>query len=158
MRAVFDATWQRLDATERDVFAQLAVFRGGCTRVAAQTITGASLRQLHALAGKSLLQHHPERDRSMTHELLRQYAAERLAADPDKERAARERHAAYYLGALAGHGPDLKGARQREALDAIEAESENMRAAWTWATGQRRADLLAPALEPLGWFYKWRGR
>jgi predicted ATPase/class 3 adenylate cyclase len=158
MHAVFDATWQRLDATERDVFAQLAVFRGGCTRVAAQVITGATLRQLHALVGKSLLQYHPERDRHMTHELLRQYAAERLAADPDKERAARERHAAYYLGALAGHGSDLKGARQREALDAIEAESENVRAAWAWATGQRRADLLAPALEPLGWFYKWRGR
>jgi predicted ATPase/transcriptional regulator with XRE-family HTH domain len=158
MRAVFDATWQRLDATERDVFAQLAVFRGGCTRVAAQAITGATLRQLHALVGKSLLQHHPERDRYLTHELLRQYAAEQLSADPHKERAAREQHAAYYLGALAGHGSDLKGARQREALDAIEAESENVRAAWAWATGQRRTDLLAPALEPLGWFYKWRGR
>jgi predicted ATPase/class 3 adenylate cyclase len=158
MRAVFDATWQRLDATERDVFAQLAVFRGGSTRAAAQAITGATLRQLHAMVGKSLLQHHPERDRHITHELLRQYAAERLAADPDKERAARERHAAYYLGALARRGSDLKGARQRGALDAIEAESENVRVAWAWAIGQQRIDLLTRALEPLGWFYKWRGR
>jgi len=158
MRAIFDATWERLDASERDLFAQLAVFRGGCTRAAAQAITGATLRQLQALVGKSLLQHHPERDRYMTHELLRQYAAERLAADLDKERAARERHATHYLGTLAGYDSALKGARQPEALDAIEAESENIRAAWVWTIGQRRADLLAPALEPLGLFYKWRGR
>jgi tetratricopeptide (TPR) repeat protein len=56
------------------------------------------------------------------------------------------------------HTADLKGARQREALDAIEADRENVWAAWGWAVRQRRVDLLKSALEPLGLFYKWRGR
>jgi predicted ATPase/class 3 adenylate cyclase/tetratricopeptide (TPR) repeat protein len=158
LRAVFGATWQRLSAPERAVFARLAVFRGGCTRQALQTIAGASLRQMHMLIAASLVQHQPERERYALHELLRQYAAERLADDAGEEQAAHERHAAYYLGMLAEHAADLKGARQREALDAIGLDRENIWAAWGWAVGQRHVDLLKGALEPLGLFYKWRGR
>jgi predicted ATPase/transcriptional regulator with XRE-family HTH domain len=158
MRAVFDATWQRLDEAERDVFARLAVFRGGCTRPAAQAVAGATLRQLHTLVGKSVLRYRPEDERYVIHELLRQYAAERLAADPAHERATREQHAAHYLDAIGQRAADLTGARQREALDAIEADGENVRVAWAWATAHRRLDLLAEALEPLALFYQWRGR
>jgi predicted ATPase/class 3 adenylate cyclase/tetratricopeptide (TPR) repeat protein len=158
MRAIFDTTWQRLDAVDGSVFARLAVFRGGCTRGAVQAITGATLRQLHRFVGRSLLQYDPTRDRYSIHELLRQYAAEQLAADPDQVQAARDRHAAYYLTALAARERDLTGARQIEALSEIERDSENVRAAWEWAVMHRQESLLAPAAGCLSMFYEWQGR
>jgi predicted ATPase/class 3 adenylate cyclase len=158
MRAIFDATWQRLDTVEGTVFARLAVFRGGCTRRAVQAITGATLRQLHRFVGRALLQYDPTRDRYSIHELLRQYTAEQLASDPGQEQAAHDQHATYYLSALAARERDLTGARQVEALSEIERDSENVRAAWHWAVMHGQEALLAPAAGCLSLFYEWQGR
>ena len=49
IRAVFDASWQRLSPIEKDVFAQLSVFRGGFTRMAAKEVTRTTLRALAPL-------------------------------------------------------------------------------------------------------------
>ncbi|UCC75796.1 MAG: GNAT family N-acetyltransferase, partial [Anaerolineales bacterium] len=78
MRAVFDHSWRLLSEREREVFQRLSVFRGGFTRQAARQVAGASLRQLRALVEKSLLQRDPQ-GRYGVHDLLRQYAAQRLA-------------------------------------------------------------------------------
>jgi predicted ATPase len=158
MRAIFDTTWQRLDAVDSSAFVRLAVFRGGCTRGAVQAITGATLRQLHRFVGRPLLQYDPTRDRYSIHELLRQYAAGQLAADPAEEQAAPDQHAAYYLRALAARERDLAGARQVEALSEIERDSENVRAAWEWAVIHAQNQLLAPAAGCLSLFYEWQGR
>jgi hypothetical protein len=61
---------------------QVAVFQGGCTRLALQAVTGASLAQIQALIMKALLRYEQEGGRYTVHELLRQYAAERLADEP----------------------------------------------------------------------------
>jgi len=158
MRAVFDATWQRLGAAEQAVFARFSVLRGGGTRGAVQAVIGATLPQLHALVGASLLYYDTRRDRYTVHELLRQYAAEKLAADTADEATARDRHAAYYCGLLHELKADLQGGRQREALAAIEADGENARAAWEWAAQRQNVALLDQASESLGHFYEWQGR
>ncbi len=158
IRAVFDASWQRLTATEQKVFSQLSVFRGGFTRRAAQEITGASLRLLGTLSDKSLLQYDQDRDRHQIHELLRQYGAEKLSAESPGEAAVRDRHSAYYCAALRQREDDLKGARQQAALDEIEADSENVRAAWHWAIQHEDTAQLALAMNALGMFYEWQGR
>jgi tetratricopeptide (TPR) repeat protein len=158
VRAVCDATWARLMSQEQAVFAQVAIFRGGGTRRALQAVTGASLGQLHALVGKALLRYDPERERYAVHELLRQYAEERLGHDPAAGQVAHARHATYYLEALAARQIELKGAGQRAALDWIGREIENVHAAWGWAVAEGRADLLAPAAISLGCFLEWQGR
>jgi predicted ATPase/transcriptional regulator with XRE-family HTH domain len=158
MRAVFDATWQRLGAAEQAVFARFSVLRGGGTRGAVQAVIGATLPQLHALVGASLLYYDTRRDRYTVHELLRQYAAEKLAADTADEATARDRHAAYYCGLLHELKADLQGGRQREALAAIEADGENARAAWEWAAQRQNVALLDQAIDSLGHFYEWQGR
>jgi len=158
MRAVFDATWQRMGAAEQAVFARFSVLRGGGTRGAVQAVTGATLPQLHALVGASLLYYDTRRDRYTVHELLRQYAAEKLAADPEDERATRDRHAANFCGLLRDLKADLQGARQREALLAIEADGENARAAWEWAAQRQNVALIDQAIDSLGHFYEWQGR
>lgn len=75
IRAVFDGSWKQLRPKEQQILPQFAVFRGGFTRQAAQTITGASLHSLSKLVNKSLLQYDAARQRYQIHELLRQYLA-----------------------------------------------------------------------------------
>src|SRR5262249_8775545 len=77
MRAVFDQSWQLLSAAERQVLTRLSVFRGGFKLEAAEQVAGASLSIVAGLVDKSLVQMSRD-DRYNLHELLRQYAADKL--------------------------------------------------------------------------------
>jgi DNA-binding SARP family transcriptional activator/predicted ATPase len=164
MRAVFDASWQRLAPAERRVFTQLSVFRGGFTRAAAEPVamerleTARFLRLFSTLIGKSFIQYHQEHDRYQIHELLRQFGAEKLAEDAVQEARIRDRHSAYYAAALERWAGTLKGPQQRVALAESEAESENARAAWRWAAAHGQVERMDQALEGLCLFYARRTR
>ena len=99
LRAVVDWSWQLLTGQERLVLARLSVLRGGFDLDAAAAVAGATLPLLGALVDQSLVGV-GEDGRYGMHELLRKYAAERLAADAAVERATRERHAAYFASLL----------------------------------------------------------
>ena len=77
VRAAFDTSWNRLSSAEQDSFMKLAVFRGGFTRQAALAVTGADLHRLRRFADISLIDTVGP-DRYAIHELLRQFAAEKL--------------------------------------------------------------------------------
>lgn len=79
LRAAFDYSWRLLGAAEQRDFRRLAVFRGGFDRAAASGIAGVRPAGLVALVDKSLLRV-VDTGRYVLHELLRQFAAERLAA------------------------------------------------------------------------------
>jgi predicted ATPase len=157
MQVIIDPTWERLSQTEQETFAALSVFRGGFTLEAAAAVAGANLRTLLSLVNKSLLGFNRRRDRYDVHELLRQYAAEKLATNPDGEVAVRIRHSAYDCTALGEWEADLKSARQGTAVAEIEADYENVRVAWMRAV--EGADLhenlgnLALAVNGLGEFH-----
>ena len=156
MRAVFDHSWRLLTTQERAVFQTLSVFRGGFTREAAQQVTGASLRQLMALANKSLLQR-TSTGRYELHELLRQYAVEKLKTSEEVD-AARNAHSVYYAEFLHQREADLTGRRQLEALDEIEVDFENVRAAWNWALKQKNYTAIGQSMGGLSWFCAYRSR
>jgi predicted ATPase/pimeloyl-ACP methyl ester carboxylesterase len=154
LRAVLEQTWERLTQEERDVLRQLSVFRGGCTREAAETVIGASVAALSSLMGRALLRR--VRDgRYELHELIRQFAAEQL--QPGDQEAAQERHSAYYTTLLEQRIADLKGGRQKEALDEIAADIDNVRAAWGCAVARRGASALERAAQALWLFCEYRG-
>ncbi len=156
LRVVFDHSWRLLTEQEREVFQGLSVFRGGFTRPAAQEVTGASLRTLMALANKSLLQRTSTGQYGM-HELLRQYAAEKLEISGEIN-AARDAHSAYYAEFLHQREADLEGRRQLEAIEEIEADFENARAAWNWALKQKNYAAIGQLLSSLSWFCTYRSR
>ncbi len=168
MRALFDHSWNLLTEREQAVMQALSVFRGGFTREAAQQVTGASLRELRSLVEKSLLHRDPT-GRYGIHELLRQYAAdvvrradklrraEKLAEVPAEEHSIRNAHAAYYATFLASREAPLRGMEQRQVLDEIRAEVDNIRAAWDWAVTQGRFDEIERSLATLARFYRIRG-
>ena len=157
MRAVFDHSWDLLAARERQVLAGLSVFRGSFTLEAARQVAGASLRELRALMDRSLLQR-AAAGRYATHELLRQYAAERLEGAPTAAQAARDRHSAYFAAALERWWADLQGSRHQAALGEMGAEVGNLRTAWNSAVERGQLAQLDQAMEGLCYFYKWLGR
>jgi len=153
LHAVFDQTWARLEEEERAVLARLSVFRGSFCREAAEQVAGATLPVLLALVVKSLLRRRPD-GRYQIHELLRQYAERRLASSGEAWAHVTNRHGVYYIELLHDRFDDLMGARQREAALELEAERENLRAAWGWALDRRSVTGIDRAGQALNLFYQ----
>ena len=133
MRAVFDYSWEMLGEEERKLFSQLSLFRGGFTRDAARAVAGASPRDLARLSNKSFLVANPDTGRFVVHELLRQYGEETLTGDQALCDETIAKHADFYIGRLDEAGDLIYGGKQREALTLIEADLDNVRAAWNAA-------------------------
>jgi predicted ATPase len=132
LRAVFDHSWQLLTAGEQQALRNLAVFRGGWDAAAAEQIAGAPLPVLLSLVDKSLLRSIAA-ERFDIHEVLRQYAAEKLGAAPRDCAAVQRRHAAYYLELAESAEEGLRGGEQAWWLARLEQEHDNLRAALRWA-------------------------
>ena len=157
LRAAFDQSWRLLSDDERRVFLRLSVFRGTFARDAAAAVAGAGLAELHGLVSKSLVRR-ADVGRFELHELLRQYAAERLTADEIELADARESHARFYVGMLGARADALLGERMMEARDELRVEIDNLRAAAEWAVaqwseGDARAALYA--LDLFFWAHSW---
>lgn len=156
LRAVFDHSWLLLSEPEQAVMRQLAVFRGGFEREAAEAVTGASLTLLAALVDKSLLQA-CSGGRYQMHPLLQQYAETRLRQVPTECEQARDRHCHLYLDLLRQQDAPMKSSGFREAQQAIRADLDNVRAAWRWALEREAIEQLRPALLSLFFFYSDAG-
>ncbi len=157
IRAVFDATFERLDSAEKEIIAQLSIFRGGFTRKAAHTVTGASFRQLAQLNNKSLISYRRRLDRYEIHELWRQYGAERLRADAASQHAARDRHSAFYCHFLEQHSEKWHTKEQLQTLAAVTRDLENSRRALRWALQQEDWQRILAAMDSWGWYREWQG-
>ena len=153
LRAAFDQSWRLLSSEQQAVLAQLSVLRGDFAREAAAAVSGADLRLLSELVSKSLVRR-SDFGRYELHELLRQYAAEKLAAESSDElAAARERHARHYLGALAEHRPALVSEGVVQARDELRRELDNMRVAAEWAVTTWAEDDARGVLAGLNEFF-----
>src|SRR5262249_28602317 len=90
------------------------------------------------------------------HELLRQYGEAQLEASGHKD-SARDAHSAYFTDFLRAREPDIKGRRQVGALDEIEADLDNIRAAWNRAIEQKNSDAVDRAMDGLVLYLTIRG-
>ena len=156
VRAVFEAAWARLDEDTRRAFRWLSVFRGGCTREAAQAVTGASVATLAALVDRALLWRSPQTGRYDIHELLRQYAEGELESAGESD-AARQAHQDYYAKLSREWGIALTAGKEAEALTTLDADFDNIRQALARATARGIANEIEPFTN-LGWHYDIRSR
>lgn len=156
MRAAFDHSWKLLSADEQSVLSQLSVFQGGFTREAGDQITGATLSILASLITKSLIQRTGE-TRYDLHELIRQYAADRLSKHRQLQKKAQERHAHYYMLYFCNRDMDLRSFAQQKAIAELSVEMDNFRAAWNWCIDHGDFDLLEETLRALETFFDTRG-
>lgn len=136
MRVVIDQSWACLGDDERRALRRASVFCGGFDSAAAAAVLGQGGRNatsgaveqiLLTLIDKSLLRSDGAGRFSM-HELIRKYAAERLAAAGD-EGEARRRHSRYYGGWTAAVEAQA-GPHQAASLQRLTPELDNLRAAW----------------------------
>lgn len=156
IRAVFQTSWSLLNPNERKIFQALAVFQGGFSRQAALEIANASLTDLLHLADKSLLTR-TGLDRYTLHELIRQYTLDQLNLDAQNATFIHGKHSSYYLGLLQENGMKLTGVGQKQALDQLFGDIENIRAAWLWALEVGDFESIASSLDGFTWYLFFGG-
>lgn len=154
MRAVYNHSWRLLFEEERRIFERLSVFRGGFTREAAAQVEGATLETLASLVDKSFIRQ-DRTGRYDIHELLRQYGAEQLEKSKGTQAAA-NRHLTFYAAYVKCCESELKGKKQLDALNKIEADFENIRTAWLHGVAQHEYALIDSMIETLFWFAEMR--
>jgi predicted ATPase/class 3 adenylate cyclase len=129
LRATIEWSYELLDQPEKDLFARLSVFAGGCTFDAAEEIVGADVETLQSLVGKSLVRRTGRRFWML--ETIAELARERLEASPEANEIG-HRHAAYFLTLAEKAEPFLKGAEQAEWLQRLEDDHDNLRTSLDW--------------------------
>ena len=158
MHAVFDHSWRLLDADERNLLRQLAVFRGGCTLAAAAAVAGASPADLESLVDKSWLR--VQEHRFTLHELMRQYCAEKLRQEHElmtgeTAENVHRRHCLYFAGMTGAEEQALNW--QREPMNLFSADFGNLEAAWLWALAQGELAATRQMIMSLFYFAEMTG-
>lgn len=156
LRAVFEHSWRLLTGAQQLVYRDLSVFRGGFSPRAALAVAGVERATLDALVDQSLL-HQETPARYGYHELLRQYAGEKLAADREASDRVRGAHGRYYMAALGRLDPSQPQDPTVPALDETARELDNVRAAWGWAVTALDLPALRRGLPGLAEYYLLKG-
>lgn len=155
LRALFDSSWEQLEPTEQILLQNLSIFWSGFELDAAEIVARATLLDLDVLVQKSMLRQ-TFTGRYEMHQLLRQYATEKLQESGKQYEAAQNRHCAYYATFLQQQEQYLVWGKQTTALTEIEVDIENIRAAWRWAIDNSKLAELEQAKEGMFRFYKLR--
>lgn len=143
IRAVFEYSWRLLTGDEQRAFARLSLFRGGLTRDAALAVAGASLTMLSSLVDKSLVKR-TAAGRYRLHELLRQFAAEKLADGQTSNAllSLQQQHATYYLEHYRTRAKLLNAAGAQLVVDELRNDLDNLRQALRFAASRNHVALL----------------
>ncbi len=167
LRTLRDAvawSYDLLPQSEQMLFRRLAVFAGGFTLDAAETVAGretpAVLDGIASLVDKSLIRRLDSGDDAEVRlgmlETVLAYARECLAASGD-EPDARKRHAEWACALVETAEPHLVGPDQDQWLDRLDAERDNLRAALGWACESGEAELAQRLAGGLWRFWVTRG-
>jgi len=117
-------SYDLLDEDEKQLFARLSVFAGGCTPEAAEEVCDGDLDLLASLVDKSLLRQSNGRFWMLA--TIREYALERLVERGERPDL-RKRHAAYFAELARRAEEELSGPEAARWLPALEEELDNVR-------------------------------
>lgn len=143
LRAVFEDAQRMLPPDAQIYFRRLSVFPASFSAQAAAEIADIPADGLTLLRQHSLLRQERADGRFSFHEMLRQFAAEQLAADLADAQRIHARHCHFYTALLAGQQTLVENGDSAEAAALIHAEMDNIRAAWAWAVAHGDVDALA---------------
>jgi predicted ATPase/DNA-binding CsgD family transcriptional regulator len=166
MRDTIEWSYNLLTEQQQQLFRHLSVFVGGFAVRAAEAVCNESgdisiesdnphaiavLTGLEVLIDKNLLyrleQEEYEEPRLAMLETVREYAREKLQQSGE-EAALQARHALYIMRLAEEAEPHLTGSKQKEWLETLEGEYDNIRTALRWATeAKRNADEAIEAIE-----------
>ena len=148
MRGSLDWSHALLAEPERKLFGRLAVFAGGWSLEAAETVCsadGIERGDVHSLLGelvdKSLVTVGPTANGATRYRMLepiRQYAREKLEESGQADEA-QGQHVAFFLDVAEQAEPELAGSQQSHWVKQLEREHDNLRAALSWVLKRREA-------------------
>jgi predicted ATPase/DNA-binding CsgD family transcriptional regulator len=166
LHALIDWSHDMLSEPERVLFRRLAVFAGGWTLEAAESVcvgdgveANAVLDLMTQLVNKSLILAEREQGKEARYRILetiRQYASERLLKAGEGEQL-RNRHLDFFLRWAERVEPLVRGSQQLKWLDQLEAENDNLRAALEWGPTQSEhgeASLRLAGALPVFWYQR----
>jgi len=167
MRDAVAWSYDLLSLEEQGLFRRLAVFAGGFTLEAAEAVAVApdgpgtdTFEGVASLVDESLLRQEDGPGggpRFGMLETIRDYGLERLAASGEEE-AARQAHAAWFLGVAVAEAPPPLATRDPVDLARLAVEQGNLRAALEWFAARGDADGLARLAGALAWFWQVNGQ
>ena len=135
-------SYDLLTDEERKLLRATSVFAGGFELASIHAVAPCGdvvdvLRHLDSLVRKSLVvaDHTTARTRYTLFETIRQFAQDRLEAAGELV-ATRDRHAAHFAGEASARWDRWNGPGWRDAVDWVDAEFGNLRAAFRWSSGQ----------------------
>jgi predicted ATPase/DNA-binding SARP family transcriptional activator len=151
IEAIFESAWELLTADEQRILRKLAIFRGGFQQAAAAAVTDASAMALLSLVDKSLLRSVDQRFEM--HELLRQFAREKLDEQTGELEEARKKHSGYFARFLDGAEGRLTRSLSESRFNEVIREVENIRLAWETALDDGNVSDINRFLRPLYQMY-----
>lgn len=163
LRGAIDWSYGLLSEDERAGFRRMAVFVGGWSMEAAETvirsagpIAAETLDLLQRLVDHSLVRmaYDAEEPRFLLLETLREYGLDRLGAAGEMQETARA-HAELFLSMAHTLGAEFT--RGEKALNAAELEHDNIRSALRWAIDARAIEEALEAVGVLWRFWHLRG-
>ncbi len=166
LRNTIDWSYNLLDAGVQRLFARLAVFVGGCTLHAAESVCNVpDGLPMHTLDGIAILLDHSmlrqedvgDEPRFTMLETIREYALEQLELGGEVE-SIRQQHAAYYLALAEQAEPELRGPDLVAWQARLAAELGNLRAALHWAAERGATETGLRLATALFWFWWEQGQ
>jgi predicted ATPase/transcriptional regulator with XRE-family HTH domain len=169
-----------LSPSDRALLNRLAVFQGGFTLAAAETVTAFPftllalstglettlevpdiMNSLSTLLDQSLLMRQkigaaPAESRFVMLDTIREFAQEQLQAR-DEHQLMQKRHAEYFATWAADAEAHLYGPEQADWLICMELEADNLRTALSWSIGAGQRELAARIACALAVFWRRRG-
>jgi non-specific serine/threonine protein kinase len=166
LRSTIDWSYDLLEPGEQALFRRLSVFMGGCTLEAAERVGNTPesigfdvLDAVSALIDKSLLRREDGVDgepRFTMLQTIREYGEEVLKSTLEEE-AVRQAHAHCCVDLAEQARPHLTGTDQATWLARLEAEHDNLRAAFSWAEERHESELALRLGTALWRFWAVRG-
>lgn len=156
-------SYNLLSDEEKALFRGLSVFSGGCSLESVEAVLGTLssniLDCISSLVNKSLLVRLEEPDsepRFSMLETLREYADARLVAQGEAE-TVQHLHANHFMQMAQDSQSQLWSADQREWLERLDLEHDNMRAALRWAYKTGHDNIALDLTNGLARFWDLRG-
>ncbi len=167
LEATIDWSYELLSEAERSLVRRLAVFAGGWSLEAAEAVVGDAgapdvLELLTHLVAKSMVvvEELPEVAGEVRYrflETVRQYAEQKLLEAGEADRV-RTLHRDWYLKLAEQGFEEMEGPGQKEWLDRLEVEQDNLRAALARsASDASSSHQLLVLAGRMGRFWQWRG-
>jgi predicted ATPase/class 3 adenylate cyclase len=165
LRGAIDWSYDLLDEAHRRLFARFSLFVGGASLEAAEAVCGPAgelgldvFEGIGDLVDHSLIRQVGEGDeiRFGMLETIRDYAVESLVASGESSEI-RQRHARFYGELVAGLAGGVMGSDQPAALDRIEREHDNIRAALAWDEETNDAPAALVLATRMWRFWQMRG-